>query len=619
MTQCAGRIAVLGAGVVNPVANDMAAFEQALRAARPDLSQLRDVPVPRGKATVGLVRDAGYTGPEKGLLMATAAAMEALTASGIDAPATARAGLILATMAGDSHAAENRYDELRQLLEAAADEPAPGLADAVRGYPNGILLRKLCARLRVHGPRFVVSNACASGNIAIGLALDMLRDGRCEHVIVVGVEVMKLSMLWGAERAGFVGTALRPFHPDRDGAVLGEGAAAIVLSREDAAASLGWIEGFGSVCDRGAAPITLSPDGSGLERAMQLALHDAGRAPTEIEHISAHAPGTRGIDAIECGAVARLCGDHTAQVAVNACKSITAHLSGASAVTEVIASLLQMQGGFVHGNAALDQPDPALALVPVGAQTVARTLSFGLSNACGGGGLNTSIALAAHGKPAAHATTFTPLALVLSGSAMVQDARYRWLPAGSADGELPPARLADFDVYQDYPVESNYHYMNRASQLAASAAARALRSAGIDPDRLPCADDRFGAIFGTSVGGAPQASQVLCGQLLTNPNAMTPSMSLDHGIHLGAALVCRHFGLTGTTYTITGSRRAGLQALEIAALSIHAGRADAALVAGYDAADDFETRVLAALDVAAPHGSTGQRFPAPAGRPGVNP
>lgn len=603
MTESAGQIAVLGAGLVNPVARGIAAFEQALRAARPVLSQLEHVPVPRGKATVGLVHERDFEGPEKGLLMAATAAAEALAASGIGADATARAGMIVATMAGDSHAAESRYSELLQLLKHSPEtgEMAEGLANAVRGYPNGTLLQKLCTRLGVHGPRFVVSNACASGNIAIGLALDMLRDGRCDHVIVVGVEVMKLSMLWGAERAGFVGTALRPFHSDRDGAVLGEGAAAIVMSRQDtvdASAPLGWIEGFGSVCDRGAAPITLAADGSGLERAMQLALHDAGRVPAEIEHVSAHAPGTRMIDAIECGAVARLCGEHTAQVAVNACKSITTHLSGASAVTEVIASLLQMRAGFVHGNAGLDNADPALALAPIGVGTVARTVSFGLSNACGGGGLNTSIALAGHRKSAAHVATSKPLALVISGSAMIQDAQYRWLPADTPNGHLPQARLADFDVYQDYPAESNYHYMNRAAQLAAGAAARALRNAGIGPGQLSCADDRFGAIFGTSVGGAPQASQVLCGQLHINPNAMTPSMSLDHGIHLGAALVCRHFGLTGTTYTITGSRRAGLQALEIATLSIQAGRVDAALVAGYDANDEFETRIVAALNVA---------------------
>lgn len=600
MTALDSKVAVTGIGVVNPAATGILAFEKALRTSQPILSKLEGVPVPRGKATVGLVTAPQFEGDDKGFRMASSAAAEALNASGLCFAAKQKTGLILATMAGDSHAAENCYAELKQAVENNKTVD-PALVDAVRAYPNGDILEKLCKELGVHGPRFVVSNACASGNIAVGLALDMLRSGRCENVLVVGVEVMKLSMLWGAERASFVGTALRPFHTERDGAILGEGAGAIVMSKHSVSTKktpVGWIEGFGSVCDRGAAAITLAPDGSGLERAMMLALQDSKRSAAELEYVNCHAPGTRLIDAIECSAVARLGDKLVESLAVNATKSITTHLSGAAAVTEIIATLLQMNNGFVHGNAGLDSPDPALDLTPQGANSTERDFSFGLSNACGGGGLNTSIAVST--KPVAStdsAVSDIPATqLVITGSSAVNSPLYRWFPRGTDDNsQKPDARLSDFDIYQDYPLESNYHYMNRAAQLAAVAGSRALQSAEIGSDSLPCANDRFGVIFGTSVGGSPQASQVLCNCLITNPNRMTPNMSLDHGIHLGATLVCRHFDLTGTTYTITGSRRSGLQALEIASLSLQADRADAALVGGYDSNDEFESLLAPSL------------------------
>ncbi|HEX7635954.1 MAG TPA: beta-ketoacyl synthase N-terminal-like domain-containing protein [Noviherbaspirillum sp.] len=590
-------VAVLGAGVVNPVASTLDDFAKALDAARPRLSRLEGVPVPRGKSLVGLVKEAAFEGSDKAFRMAASAIDQALAASGIDLAAMGEVGVVLATMAGESHAAEKCYTDL-----AALERVDDSIASAVGAYPNGVLLQRLCSRFGFIGPRFVVSNACASGNIAIGLALDFLRTGKCKAMVVVGVEVIKPSMVWGAERAGFVGNRLAPFHPERDGAILGEGAAALVLvepALASGASVLGWVDGFGSVCDRGAAPITLAEDGSGLYRAMQLALDDAARSCDQLEYVNAHAPGTRMIDAIECGAVARLRGGN-GDLYVNSTKSITSHLSGAAAITEVIATLVQMRDSFVHGNAGLDCHDPALALRPVGATTLRRQFDFGLSNACGGGGLNTSIALSSarssmRRRLALQPTSSTPL--VITGSAVVAAANFHWR-GHHEQGTRPAAHLCDFDVYRYYPVESNYHYMNRAAQLAAAVGAAALAEAGIAPQALPYPDDRFAVIFGSCLGGSPQASKVLCDGLLKNPNAITPSMALDHGIHLGAALVCRHYGLTGTTYTLTGSRRSGLQALEVAALSIQTRRAEAALIAGYDAYDAFEAAVTEQLALA---------------------
>lgn len=590
-------IPILGAGVVNPVAVGLAEFGSALREGAPKLSSLTGVPIPRGRSTVGLVSRPEFTGGEKGLRMASHAVEEALKGSGLTSEQLADTGLILATMAGDSHAAENAYPRLLAVAHGTA-EPTDDLRDDFLRYPNGAILEGLTRKFGLGGPCFVISNACASGNIAVGLALDYLRTGQCAAIIVVGVEVMRAGMLWGAERAGFVGDALRPFHPERNGAILGEGAAAIVVATPEMSAHqpFGWVEGFGSVCDRGAAAITLAEDGSGLLRAMQLALIDAERPISDIEYVNAHAPGTPMIDAIECKAVAQLCDADQNKVAINSTKSITTHLSGASAITEIIATLLQLSGGFIHANAGVIEPDPSLALKPVGATALDRKVSFALSNACGGGGLNTSIALSLNPlRRASCDAPVLPQPLAITGVGDVTG-DIRWQPWSGADesAEERDGRLASFDVCAHYPPETNFQYMNRAAQLAAAAGELALRDAGI-ASSLPCRDDRFAAIFGTYLGGAPQASQVMCDGLMTKPNAITPSMSLDHGIHLGAALVCRHFGLTGTTYTVTGSRRSGLQALEIAKLTLEQDRAEAALVCGYDASNELQANLTKRL------------------------
>jgi 3-oxoacyl-[acyl-carrier-protein] synthase II len=598
-------IPITGIGVINPVATNAADFSDALRAAVPNLSQLQTSPIPRGKSTVGLVTNPQFDGVHKGLAMAIAAVTEALSLSGLDVHEEDNIGVFLATMSGDSHVAENLYSGLTDMATSnQADQKK--LTEAVKVFPNGALLRKLCRHFDFRGPQLVISNACASGNIAVGLALDYLRTKKCSAVVVVGVEVMKVSMLWGAERAGFVGDTLRPFHAQRNGAILGEGAASVILVAPEKATPnriIGWVNGFGSVCDRGAAPITLAEDGSGLLRAMKLALQDAEKESLDLEYVNAHAPGTRMIDAIECKAISELCASHANNIVINATKSITTHLSGASALTEIVATLLQMRDGFVHGNASLDQVDPALALDPVGPVTIQRKVSFGLSNACGGGGLNSSIALSSAAScVAGQRTVQTESAgkLVITGVGTVVDKRFSWRPMGEAANQFPGGPLDGFDIYQHYPSTSNYHYMNRAAQLAAAASALALGDAGIKAGELPYADDRLAVVFGTCLGGAPEASKVMCDGLFSNPKAITPSMSLDHGIHLGAALVCRHYGLTGTSYTLTGSCRAGLQALEVAALSIQTGRAAAALVAGYDAYNDFQASLVAKFNIGGP-------------------
>ncbi len=563
------RVAITGMGVITPAAVGVEAFAEALRNSRRTLSTLAGVPVPRGKALVGRVLADGFDSPGKAMRMAEAAAREAADTSGGLGPGAA---LLVGTIAGFSEESETHYPDI------VAGRDVPGLAAALRRFPNGAVADHLAAVLGLEGPRAVATNACASGNIALGLALDWIRLGRCGQALVVGLDIAKLTTIWAAERSGFIGRALRPFDLDRDGSVLGDGAAALVLcadNRLDGAAPVAWLDGFGCVCDAGAGAITLNADGSGLRRAMAEALRDGAAEPRDIGYVSAHAPGTKGIDLIETIAVADLF-PAPSHPAVNSTKSITTHLAGASAIAEVIATVLQMKHGFVHGNIGLVTPDPALRCAVESAATRELRFDAALSNACGGGGANTSVLVRA-----ATSARPTPAGAANRGPVVVTGAA-RLVPA---PGEVRCA----FDIRDHYPPDRKYHYCGRAAQLAAVAAARALAGTAA------IAGDRVAVVAGTTLGGSPQAVEAIASRLATNPDGLLPSDALDHGMHLGATLICRHHDFTGATITLTGAASAGALAVLVAVDLLRTGRADKAVAVVYDAWDDVLETALAGL------------------------
>jgi 3-oxoacyl-[acyl-carrier-protein] synthase II len=565
------RTAIVGMGVVTPAAIGVPAFAEALLHGRRNISFLTGVPIPRGKNAVGRVNNVAFERPDRAYAMAEFAAREAL--SGFQHPDLA---IIVSTISGDGEAAEKRYPSLKKGF------PDESLRPPLEQFPNGVIANRLARLFGSQGPRLVVTNACASGNIALGIALDWIRLGRCTRALVVGVDLAKLSSIWGAERSGFVGHALRPFDAERDGSILGEGAAALLLTADHLLAGAqpaAWLDGFGCVCDDGAGAITLHESGSGLYRAMKSAIEDGACALQEVEYVNAHAPGTKGIDLIETRAIADLFGIH--DLAINSTKSITTHLSGASAIAEVIATILQMKGGFIHGNVGLKNPDPKLKRRVAGPEAVPAKINVAISNACGGGGANTSVLLRAPQGTRRSEPADAPCdEIVVTGFSSFASER--------------SCRLENFDVYEEYPEESKYGFYNRAAQLAAVAAAVALRRGGIGPGG-PYPRDRVAVVGGTFLGGSPEAAAAICAGLFEDPDALRPSHALDHGMHLGPTLVCRHYGFTGITISLTGSPVAGAQAVLVGADLVRTGRADVAVVMAYDSWDDLLARAISFL------------------------
>jgi 3-oxoacyl-[acyl-carrier-protein] synthase II len=251
----------------------------------------------------------------------------------------------------------------------------------------------------VHAP----VSACASGAEAIRWGLDLLRFDRADVVLVGGTEacVHPLPMAgFAAMRAMSTRNdeperASRPFDKARDGFVLGEGAAAIVLERADAAHARGArvharLAGAGGTAD-GYDLVAPHPEGEGAGRAIAAAIRDAGLTPTDIGHVNAHATSTPVGDTAEAAAIRSAIGEH---VVVTATKSQTGHLLGAAGALESVFTILALREQIVPATANLDDPDDDAAVQSldiVRREPRRTTLEAAVNDSFGFGGHNIAL------------------------------------------------------------------------------------------------------------------------------------------------------------------------------------------------------------------------------------
>jgi 3-oxoacyl-[acyl-carrier-protein] synthase II len=562
------RSAITGYGIVSSLGVGIESFRAALHCGRQNFTRLTGIPTPHDKDLFAL---SGWPeSVDRSASMALAAIKESLEVAGCDLGDGGDIGLIVGTVWGDTQSAEAYYSEM-----VAGTTPSRSAVEAMRAYPAGSICDRLGTALNIRGPRLLFSNACASGNIALGQALDLIRQGKCRVVLVVGVDRFSLTGLWGAERSGFVGRQMRPFDRNRAGTILGEGAAALVLEADGHDAgerAQAWLEGYACVCEPGAAAITFLEDGIGLQMSMRRALSDAGRSVSQIDYVNAHAPGTPLIDLVECRAIAAVWDGQTQYPAVNSTKSMTGHMSGASAMADAIAVILQMNDHFVHGNVGLEQPDERLPIMVAGAGNQDHQPLRSISNACGGGGLNTSVVITDSSVEAAQVSRAEAPRVVLTGFGELQ-------AAGRAEGEK---ELDWFDVSRWVAPETNVLQLNRSAQLGGAAGVMAVTQARLRTDEQVLPVEEVAVIGGGYLGGWPAGSAALCEGLQYRPVQIFPSTALDNGCHLASVVICRQFGFTGSTFTVCGSIASGLQALAVGHDLLRCRRGRAAVVLAYD-------------------------------------
>ncbi|HET8986954.1 MAG TPA: beta-ketoacyl-ACP synthase II [Humibacillus sp.] len=250
-------------------------------------------------------------------------------------------------------------------------------------------------------------SACASGAESMGYAIDMIRTGRADIVVAGGTEAAVhplpiagfAAMQALSTRNDDPAAASRPYDTGRDGFVLGEGAAVIVLESEEHARARGAriyaeLASVGMSAD--AHHITApEPNGSSASRAMLYAVERADLAPTDILHINAHATSTPVGDVAEYNAIKRAFGDHTEDMSVTATKSMTGHLLGAAGALEAVITILSVHHRLVPATINIDEQDPEIPLNVVTGehQKLPEGDIAALNNSFGFGGHNVALAV----------------------------------------------------------------------------------------------------------------------------------------------------------------------------------------------------------------------------------
>ena len=257
--------------------------------------------------------------------------------------------------------------------------------------------------LGAKGPSHVVVTACASSTDALGYALDMIRCGRADVVVAGGTEAVIMEFCVGGfmkEKAlatkfnDCPEKSCRPFNADRDGFVMGEGAAILILESEEHANARGAnvyaeLAGYGATCD--AYHITApDPSGDGAVKAMEIALRDAGvEDKSMVDYINAHGTSTKLNDAMETTAIKRVFGDEQAKkINISSTKPFHGHCLGATGAIEAAITALAVKEGYVPATINYENPDPELDLNYTPNVGVRRDIRVAMRSSLGFGGHN---------------------------------------------------------------------------------------------------------------------------------------------------------------------------------------------------------------------------------------
>jgi 3-oxoacyl-[acyl-carrier-protein] synthase II len=264
----------------------------------------------------------------------------------------------------------------------------------------------LAIRYGFKGHNFGVVNACTSGTSAIGEAYRLIKEGRAEVMLTGGTEATITELAVAAfnalralsTRNDEPEKACRPFDLNRDGFVMSEGAASLVLESEEHALRRGAslhaeVVGYGAT-DDGYHFVMPDPEGQGAYWAMRYALEDADLKPEQIHYINAHGTATELNDAVETAAIKQVFGDHAQKVAISSTKSMTGHMIGAAGAVEAIFTVMALKTGIIPPTINLETPDPSCDLDYTPNKAARRDGQWALSNSFAFGGQNGTLAFA---------------------------------------------------------------------------------------------------------------------------------------------------------------------------------------------------------------------------------
>ncbi|MBI2925184.1 MAG: beta-ketoacyl-[acyl-carrier-protein] synthase family protein [Verrucomicrobia bacterium] len=263
----------------------------------------------------------------------------------------------------------------------------------------------IALELGIQGHAITYCSGCCSSNDAIGYAMNMIQQDEVDLMVAGGADANLLEPLWASFASLKVMTrrnddpkgAMRPFDRRRDGFVLGEGAAFLVLEElthalERKTKIYAEVLAHGRSCEAYHS-VDLHPEGIGVYRAMEKALRRAGLHPSEIDYINAHGSATRANDPIETLAIKRFFGEHAYRLAVSSTKPVTGHLMGASGSLETIICALALERQEIPPTINLQEPDASCDLDYVPNRARAYPLGYTMNLNSGFGGKNSCLIL----------------------------------------------------------------------------------------------------------------------------------------------------------------------------------------------------------------------------------
>ncbi len=402
------RVVITGMGALTPLGLSVEETWEGLVAGRSGIAEIThfdpsELPV-RIAGEVKGFDPTDYVDPEQARHMARcsqlalAAGIQAMADAGLGSqvPDSQRAGVIVGTANGGIEVSLQGWDTYKAKGLAGVD-PFTTTASLCNMPAHHLSLHFRC-----RGYSSTVVTACASGTQAVGQAAEVIRRGRAELMLAGGVEGMiHLSYFAALLTLRVLATdnehpeqAIKPFDSRRDGFVIAEGTAILVLERLDRALARGAqpyaeVLGFAANSDAHHAAIP-DPHGAGATRCMRWALENAGVSPSEVDYINAHGPATRVGDPIETTAIKTLFREHAYRVPVSSIKSMIGHASGAAGAIEAMACVQSIRHGILPPTTNLEVPDPECDLdyVPLVARkadvrtTLSNSFGLGGQNAC---------------------------------------------------------------------------------------------------------------------------------------------------------------------------------------------------------------------------------------------
>ena len=403
------RVVVVGMGIRSPIGNTLGELAKSLKERRSGISIMPEWQKIKGLRT----RVAGLCdikGEEESIprqyrrsmgrvaMLAALSAIDAVKASGLSEEeiASQACGVSYGSTEGS---VRSQMDYIGNMIQNRSLEGIP---------PSWYLkcMSHTCAAnisilFQTRGPFIASCPACVSGSQGIGFGYEAIKAGKADIMITGGADevdilsaaVFDLMMATSSNYNNRPSETPRPFDENRDGLVVAEGAATLILEEYERAKNrgapiLGEIEGFWT---NGSGMHLTNSDARSMEECMLAALRDAGRNAAEIQYVNAHATGTTHGDEVEATVINKIYGPDVPTASI---KGYMGHTMGACGAIEAIATLLMMREGFIASTLNLENPDPALPpLSHVIGESLAQRFSLAVNNNFAFGGVNTSLVL----------------------------------------------------------------------------------------------------------------------------------------------------------------------------------------------------------------------------------